>query len=123
MKSKHPLTAARAVLYGHLMVTLPVTMIILVITTGIAIMIGPSSADDCRLAVQLHDIGRTALGAIVGGAVAWLCWSVSIPRWRDWAEVRGADPDQTQRFGERTLLLWPKGSVFERTEIRPRKRT
>jgi hypothetical protein len=30
---------------------------------------------------------------------------------------------QTQRLGERSGLVWPKGSVFEKTEFKIRKGT
>jgi len=60
--------------------------------------------------------------AAVGLAGAWLWWSYFVPQWRDWAHARGADPEELQKLGVQANLLWPKGSVFERTEIRRRGR-
>jgi hypothetical protein len=50
--------------------------------------------------------------------VGWLYWSFTIPRWRRWALRRGADPEQLQRFGELSGLVWPKGFFLEKTEFR-----
>ena len=60
--------------------------------------------------------------ALLGGSlVAWLWWSFSVPRWRAWAIRKGCDPDRVQKFAVRTGLTWPKGSLFENTEFRPKK--
>ena len=62
------------------------------------------------------------LVAAAGFVAAWLWWSYFVPRWRNWAHTRGADPEDLQALGVQANLLWPKGSVFERTEIRRRGR-
>ena len=59
-----------------------------------------------------------ALVAVGGFAAAWLWWSWFIPQWRSWAHNRGADPVELQELGVQASLIWPKGSFFERTEIR-----
>jgi len=60
--------------------------------------------------------------ALLGGALAaWVWWSFTVSRWRDWALDRGIDPERLQKFAFRTGLTWPKGSLFERTEFRRRK--
>ena len=48
---------------------------------------------------------------------AWVWWSYLVPEWRNWAHRRGADPEQLQYLAECARLVWPKGSVFERTEF------
>ena len=58
------------------------------------------------------------LALIIGSLLAWVWWSYTVPRWRDWAQRRGANSDQLQKFAFRTGLTWPKGSLFERTEFR-----
>ena len=63
-----------------------------------------------------------AIAVAIGFVAAWLYWSLAIPRWREWALRRGADPDELQRRAERVGLVWRRGSVFERTEFRPRRR-
>ncbi len=61
-------------------------------------------------------------GSIFLGAVlAWPWWSLSVPRWKRWALARGVNAKQLQKAGVRTGLLWPKGWIFEKTEIPNRK--
>ena len=59
-----------------------------------------------------------ALVAVGGIAAAWLWWSWFVPQWRCWAHSRVADPEELQELGVQSSLIWPKGSLFERTEIR-----
>ena len=105
--SESALTPYRAVLLGHLVVNLPVVTIM-----GLAYLItyllkGPTWAP---IAVFLAVIP------------AWLWWSFMVPRWREWAKRRGADEEQTQYLGQRSGLVWPRGSIFEKTEFRPRSK-
>jgi hypothetical protein len=57
-------------------------------------------------------------GLLLGILPAWLWWSALIARWREWAKLRGADERQTQRLGERSGLVWPKGSVFRKLNLK-----
>jgi hypothetical protein len=102
------LSAGRAVAYGLLIVNGPV----------LGLMVG-------GLWLGVRVSGSTPLGAGIGFAVgfvlAWLWWSLSVPRWRAWALARGADPERLQELGERTGVVWPRGSFFEKTELPPRK--
>jgi hypothetical protein len=95
-------------MYGHLIVNLPVISII-----GLGGLLG---------FVYKGQTGAM-FGPLLGIIPAWLSWSAVIPRWRDWARLRGADELQTQRLGERSGLVWPIGSVFQKTEFKIRKRT
>ena len=63
-------------------------------------------------------LGRASLGMIVGIIVAWVWWSFSVARWRDWVEANGLRPDDVQELARQTGLLWPRGSWLERTEFR-----
>jgi hypothetical protein len=63
-----------------------------------------------------------ALGLLLGVIPAWLWWALSVPLWREWAKQCGADEDKTQQLGVWTALVWPKGWLFEKTEIRLRKK-
>ena len=96
------ISPGRAVAVGHLVVTLPVLAIIAVISL-----------------LGWHRFGWGAL--VAGSVLAWPWWSVSVPRWRRWALAQGADPDAIQRLGELTGLVWPRGWIFEKTEIPPRQ--
>lgn len=102
MKTVTPL---RAVMQGHLMVTLPVVGII-----GLCGFIG----------WLLHGGDALFIGIVVGSAIAWPFWSFLIPRWRDWVEDSGLTGDDVQSLAVLTFLLWPKGSLFERTEFKRR---
>lgn len=104
---KSPLTAERAVLLGHLIVNLPVLGII-----GLGYVLGYVVAGPIW----------GMIGLLLGVMVAWLWWSISVPRWREWAKRRGADEERTQFLGQRSGLVWPKGSIFEKTELQPRKK-
>jgi hypothetical protein len=53
-----------------------------------------------------------------GFVIAWVWWSFSVPRWRRWAIRSGANPEQLQELGVKAYLVWPKGSIFEKTEFK-----
>ena len=106
--SKSALTPERAVLLGHLVVSLPLVSII-----GLGYLLG----------YLLGGPGWATIGLFLGVIPAWLWWSISVPRWREWAKHRGADEERTQFLGQQSGLVWPKGSIFEKTEFRPRKKT
>ena len=101
-----PLPASVAVSRGQRLINWPVRTLLFG-SCGIAYLLFERSDD---LAGAL-----TALG---GFAAAWLWWSYFIPPWRSWAHSRGADPEELQQLGVQASLVWPKGSIFERTEIR-----
>ena len=100
-----PISVPIAVQRGQLMVNGPVQLILL---SGIGI------------AYFLIERSGVAAGfvALLGFILAWLWWSYFIPEWREWPHSRGADPEELQDLAVRTKLTWPKGSFFERTEIR-----
>src|SRR6266446_2215390 len=100
MKQVSPL---RAVAHGHLTVTLPVV--------GIIAFCG-------FIGWLLNGVGALFVGLIVGSVIAWPFWSFLMPRWRDWVEDSGLTGDDVQRLAVLTFLLWPKGSLFERTEFK-----
>jgi hypothetical protein len=95
----------RAVVHGHLIVTLPVV--------GVIMLFG-------FIGWLLNGVGALFIGLIVGSVIAWPCWSFLMPRWRDWVEDAGLTGDDVQRLAVNTFLLWPKGSLFERTEFKRR---
>ena len=99
------MSTIRAIVIGQLVVNLPVYAMITV--GGIV-----GYARGSLMALWL--------GVIVGTVPAWLWWSITVPRWRAWALARGTDPEQLQRVGVMTGLLWPKGWIFEKTELPPR---
>jgi hypothetical protein len=56
----------------------------------------------------------------IGGLLGWTWWSFTIARWRKWAITRGAPPDRLQKWAVAVGLTWPKGWIFEKTEIQPK---
>ena len=96
----------KAVLLGHIFVTIPVLAIILLVT-----LVGAG----------VFGVGYVPVSAVVGSILAWVWWSWSVPRWRAWCLARGADARRLQKVAAMTLLVWPKGWVFEKTELPPRR--
>lgn len=63
-------------------------------------------------------VGLWALLSVPGWFVlGWLWWSYAVPRWRAWALANGAPPERLQARAVEAKLLWPKGSLWEKTEI------
>ena len=100
MKKPSPILA---VARGHLTVTLPVLVVIVLCGFIGRLIAGP---------------GAVLVGIVIGGLVAWPCWSFLISRWRDWVEDKGLAPEDVQSLAASSGLLWPQGSFFERTEFR-----
>ena len=100
------MTSRRALIVGHCLITLPVvTFLVSAITMA-------------RRAASPYSTMSFPLGFVV----AWLYWSIAAPRWRRWAlsNVVDAHPNELLSRAASTGLLWRTGSVFERTELRPR---
>ena len=95
-------SASRAVLVGHLVVTLPVLLLI-----ALFALVGSA-------------LDRAAVGMLLGALVGWVVWSFLVPRWRDWVAGTDAPRAEVQRLAQATGLVWRQGSLFERTEM-PRK--
>jgi hypothetical protein len=121
MKYDSALTPAGAVLRGHLVVSLPSLAIFGLITVIVSFLIGSFWGREIEDVLRSHHAEHfpvwtvtVPIGVIIGGIVSWLWWSVSIPLWREWARINGADEERTQRLAVWTLLVWPKGCFFEK---------
>lgn len=99
------LPVRRAIVVGHLVVNLPM----------IAIMVGT-----VLYGVMRHVPVPVALA--VGAILSWPYWSLVAPRWRAWALSRGTPAGILQHEAVRNGILWPKGWVFERSEIPVRRK-
>jgi hypothetical protein len=82
-------------------------------------LIGPPRHGEAGIYETIHDL-RAIIAGLIGIALAWLWWSYRVPRWRAWALQQGADPDELQNQAERSGLVWPRGSILEKTEFRLR---
>jgi len=61
---------------------------------------------------------------IVPPLLAWVWWSREVPPWRIWALRNVDDWPSLERAAVLTGLIWPRGSIFEKTEIKsPEQRT
>jgi hypothetical protein len=105
MNETKSISVTKAILIGHVCVS-----------GGVFLLIG-ATVFVCRA----FDVLSLPKAVLVGAILAWPWWSISVPKWRRWALARGADADQLQKVGVRTGLVWPKGCIFEKTEIPPRK--
>ena len=96
---------ARAVTIGHLAVTVPVLVFL-------------GAGAFAWVALDGVVGGWSALFYLCGILFAWLWWSLFVPRWRIWAYRRVESIPEVLRWAVRTGLVWPRGWLFERTEIK-----
>lgn len=109
------MNAKEAVRKGTLVVNGPVILIILIGAALAGYLFRKSQHNPAFVAAGFA-------GLVLAIALAWLYWSIALPRWREWALRAGADPEETQRLAMNAGITWPKGSVFEKTELPPRDR-
>lgn len=70
--------------------------------------------------LHLPDI-LSVLSVPIGIAVAWVWWSLQVPRWRIWALQHVDDIETLHQRAVQAGIEWSYGSVFERTEIKTRR--
>jgi hypothetical protein len=60
------------------------------------------------------------IGILMAFLLAWLVWSISIPKWRIWAfeNIDEKFHNQLKTEAIKAKLIWPDGHMFEKTEIR-----
>jgi hypothetical protein len=87
-----PDIASRAVLWGHLLITIPVITAILLIPFLGLYMFGP--------ALWVYYV-------CAGLAGAWQWYSTAVPRWKESLRKKGVQENETEETGRRTGLLWP----------------
>jgi hypothetical protein len=106
------MTPARAVLVGSMVVNGPVLLLLFGPSAIVWWLGGAPKVIHAPLGLRL------ALSFGLSVCVAWLWWSVAIPRWRIWAFERVSDLPKLKQMAVAARLTWPEGSVFERTEIK-----
>lgn len=100
------MTSRRAILLGHLLVSLPI-LIILVLA----------------YLISRRGLAPTSVIALPSAfVIAWLYWSLMAPRWRLWALANVIDVPASDLLARAasTGLLWRDGSWLQRTELRPK---
>ena len=111
---KGTLSVDRAVTIGLLWVNGPVFLLMFGPMAGFLI------ADGVGL-VRPHLQWLGACAFVAGWLLAWLWWSVTVPKWRLWAYERVIEIVDLKRAAVASKLTWPDGSIFERTEIKSRQ--
>lgn len=104
-------TVRKAIARGHVMVNVPVMMAIV----GLPVV-------TFYLTVNA-DLPKWSIGVafFFGMGMAWLIWSYMITKWRIWAFSRVKNVHELKEKAIEGNLIWPDGSIFEKTEIRTRK--
>jgi hypothetical protein len=117
----------KAILVGQLVVNLPAVLILLGLSclpvmVGSGIVVGFLERPGEPLAWLGVGCFLLLLG-VIGFGLAWLWWAFTVPRWRQWALKNGAPPERLQQLAVATGLVWPKGWIFEKSELRPKDRS
>lgn len=79
------------------------------------ILIGPFFVLQTSFSVEPPMPQFIALG--LGFVLAWTWWSIAVTKWRQWAKRGGMTAAEVQYHGEKASILWPRGSLFEKTEL------
>jgi hypothetical protein len=58
------------------------------------------------------------IAVLIGTILAWLIWSFRITKWRIWAFENVRNVHELRQKAIEFKLIWPEGSIFEKTEIR-----
>jgi hypothetical protein len=112
-KLKGTVSVDRAVTIGLLWVNGPVFLL----------MLGPIAAFMAAASAGLVPVPLLWLGVcvfVVGWLLAWLWWSLTVPKWRLWAYERVIEIVELKHSAVKAGLTWPDGHIFERTEIKSR---
>lgn len=108
----HTLTVKQAIYIGHLMINVPIMLIFWGLTIGPVLFL--SVSDIAKLFVLL-------LSLVLAFVATWLYWSLMITQWRLWAFERVDNAYELMQIAVEQRLIWPAGSIFEKTEIRTRR--
>ncbi len=108
------ISISKAVGAGTLFVNVPVFILLM---SGIALVMLFA-----KLEIFPKELGwLNCLGFVFGFLFAWLWWSFTVPLWRYWAYQRVESILELKAQAIKAGLIWPDGSIFERTEIKPKK--
>lgn len=102
------ISVSKAIRRGHLIVTLPL----------ILIMLGVGGIFYYADVKKILPGWAIAIGIVLAFSLPWLWWSVIITKWRIWAFDNVDDLHELKRRAIEQQLIWPDGSIFEKTEIR-----
>lgn len=98
---------------GQRMLNIPVFIISFVFfTMGIVFLI-----------LKVWPIWVTFVSIILGFILSWLWWSFMITKWRLWAFENVRNVHELKKRAIQNKLIWPDGSIYEKTEIRNKTET
>ncbi len=103
------MTEGKAIAIGTLWVNIPVFLLMF---APIFILLAFVPKPPAVLAILVF-----ALGFVV----AWLWWSINVPKWRLWAYQRVSDINSLKVKAIQAGLVWPDSSFFSRTEIKSKR--
>lgn len=112
-------TVNEVIRQGHLVVNLPIPLVA-IITGSVIIGVGHHFFKDWNHPLLLLTIIPIILLPIGFG---WLWWSFAITKWRIWAfrNTKKSDWLLLEQQAEISQLIHPKGSQYEKTEIRTKE--
>jgi hypothetical protein len=107
MHKEPELTAFKAVVFGHLTITLPVVAIMLGVGVAVYVLTGRIPLV-CGLELNsLWQFGRIVICTIAAVTPAWMWWPRGVRRWRNWTESRGIASESLEKLAVSTGLVWP----------------
>lgn len=106
MQKKSELTAFKAVMFGHVIISLPVVAIMLGVGDTVYFLTGRISLVWGLEQNSIWQFGRVVICAMGAAAPAWMWWSCGVRRWRNWTENRGAASESLEELAARTGLVW-----------------
>jgi hypothetical protein len=106
------ISVEKAVNKGQLWVNLPV-FVVMMSTMGMSIYLMSISSD-------VFFLGGIIL-FILAFVLPWLTWSFLITKWRIWAFSNVSNLTKLHKEAVISKLIWERGSIFEKTEIRNSK--
>lgn len=112
-KLRHEPRLLKRLIAGHLMVNLPAVVLVFGLPF---LMYFLFESWVWRIVFML-------LTLLIGFALAWVNWSLFIPKWRLWA-FRNLDDDEIiklEKLAVEQRLIWQLGHHFEQTEVRSKK--
>jgi hypothetical protein len=107
------ISVSRAVWTGLLTVNGPVLLLLVGPLYSFGLLVERSAVS------RAHNWVGVVIFAL-GFALAWLWWSLSVPRWRVWAYERVQDIPLVKERAVAVGLTWPSGHRFGKTEIKSR---
>jgi hypothetical protein len=85
------------------------------------IMMGVMILGFCTNIFKTSPVWFAPLSILGGILLGWLYWSFAITKWRIWAFSNVKYICVLEREAIKNQLIWSRGSVFEKTEIRTKK--